>query len=78
MRARFGKVFGGVMFVAVKGEGATMASLNQDTPISIHVATQNTGQCLRFVQSVESGHGNSALQSAVAKTVGITQSPLLG
>jgi 3'(2'), 5'-bisphosphate nucleotidase len=67
----------GVTFVAVKGEGATMVSLSQDTSISIHVVAQNSGQCLRFVQSVESGHGNSALQSAIAKTVGITQPPLL-
>ncbi|MCM1981319.1 3'(2'),5'-bisphosphate nucleotidase [Lyngbya confervoides] len=60
----------GLLFTAVRGEGATMRSLENEAsqPIQVAQGTQN----LRFVESVESGHGNQSQQSAIAQTVGIT------
>lgn len=66
----------GVLFVAVKGEGARMAPLSGGRSISIRVAHASDEATLRFVESVEAGHGNQALQSAVARAAGITQPSL--
>ena len=52
---------------------ATLESL-EFTPIC--VAGEASVTRLRFVESVESAHGNHALQEAVAQTVGITQPSL--
>lgn len=61
----------GVLFVAVRGEGATMMPLQGGEPQPIKVSSISQADRLRFVESVESGHGNHALQDAVAKAVGI-------
>jgi 3'(2'), 5'-bisphosphate nucleotidase len=61
----------GVLFVAVRGEGAVMMPLQGGEPKPIRVTPPEQGDRLRFVESVESGHGNHALQDAVAKAVGI-------
>ena len=66
----------GVMFVAVHGEGASMADLNQSAWMPIHVASGENEVQQRFVQSVESAHGDSDLQQAVARAVGITRPAL--
>ena len=62
----------GVLYVAVRGEGATMIPLRGGEPQPIHVVSAEDGDRLRFVESVEAAHGNHALQDAVAKAVGIT------
>lgn len=59
----------GLMFVAVRGEGAQMMSLSSDAGEAISV--DKSADSLRFVESVESGHGNQDQQSAIAKLVGI-------
>jgi 3'(2'), 5'-bisphosphate nucleotidase len=64
----------GVLFVAVRGQGATLASLSGGAQTPIHVATNGTGR--RFVESVEAAHGNQQLQEEIAKAVGITQPAL--
>jgi 3'(2'), 5'-bisphosphate nucleotidase len=66
----------GVLFVAVRGEGATMVSLagGQATPIQVSQASE--GASLRFVESVEAGHGNQVLQGAIARAAGISQPSL--
>jgi 3'(2'), 5'-bisphosphate nucleotidase len=66
----------GTLFVAVRGEGAAMAFLGYDTFVPIHVTGESGGTQLRFVESVESGHGDHSRQEAVAQAVGITQASL--
>ncbi|PSN13035.1 3'(2'),5'-bisphosphate nucleotidase [filamentous cyanobacterium CCP5] len=61
----------GLLLVAVRGEGASMIALSGGEPQSLQVATGADN--LRFVESVESGHGDQSQQSAVAKAVGITE-----
>ncbi|MGJ3253390.1 MAG: 3'(2'),5'-bisphosphate nucleotidase [Elainellaceae cyanobacterium] len=62
----------GVIFVAVRGEGTTMIPIGQGMPQSIRVADSSDRSRLRFVESVESGHGDQSRQQAVAQAVGIT------
>jgi len=64
----------GVLFVAVRGEGATLALLRGGPETPIHVATNGTGQ--RFVESVEAAHGDQQLQEEIARVVGITRPAL--
>lgn len=70
----------GSLFVAVRGQGAEMASLADGVfaPISVasSVPTDLDRSGLRFVESVESGHGNHELQEAIAQAAGITQAAL--
>ncbi|NJN02374.1 MAG: 3'(2'),5'-bisphosphate nucleotidase [Leptolyngbyaceae cyanobacterium SL_1_1] len=62
----------GVVLVAVRGQGTELLTL-EGTPIkSVQVAKPEDTTRLRFVESVESGHGDQSQQSAVAKAVGIT------
>ena len=63
----------GLLFVAVRGQGATMVPLVGGTPQPIKVVGPEDSANLRFVESVEASHGDQSLQSAVANAVGITQ-----
>ncbi|NER20138.1 MAG: 3'(2'),5'-bisphosphate nucleotidase [Symploca sp. SIO1C2] len=65
----------GVLFVAVRGQGATMVAIAGDEPCPIKVIEKDE-ENLRFVESVESGHGDHSRQEAVAKAVGITTDSL--
>ncbi|MEQ9354367.1 3'(2'),5'-bisphosphate nucleotidase [Coleofasciculus sp. F4-SAH-05] len=62
----------GVLFVAVRGQGATMVPLSGGEPQPIQVTKADNAEAMRFVESVESGHGDHSRQDAVAKAVGIT------
>jgi 3'(2'), 5'-bisphosphate nucleotidase len=55
----------GVLFVAVRGEGAAMASLTGGPFAPIHVVEKPDKTQCRFVESVEASHGNPALQEEV-------------
>jgi 3'(2'), 5'-bisphosphate nucleotidase len=66
----------GTVFVAVAGQGAEMAPLEGGTFRKITVAPATAAAQARFVESVESGHGDHALQEAVAKAAGIRQASL--
>lgn len=66
----------GLLFVAVRGEGATIVPISGGTPEPIKVVSTQDKANLRFVESVESGHGDQSLQSAIASTVGITATSL--
>ncbi len=66
----------GVLFVAVRGEGATMMPLSGGEAQPIRVTAADDVANMRFVESVESGHGDHARQDAIAKAVGITASSL--
>ncbi len=62
----------GLLFVAVRGEGATMQTLAGGSPEPIKVTNSADAEHFRFVESVESGHGDQSLQSAIAKAAGVT------
>ncbi len=66
----------GTVFVAVRGEKAMMRPLAGGDFVKISVSPQRDKNKARFVESVESGHGNHALQEATAKAVGISQPSL--
>ncbi len=62
----------GVLYVAVRGEGATMVPLAGGKPRSIRIVSREDTANFRFVESVEASHGDQSRQNAVAKAVGIT------
>lgn len=66
----------GVLFVAVRNEGATMVALEGGVPTPIQVLSDAQPEILRFAESVESAHGDHALQQTIAEAIGITQGSL--
>lgn len=62
----------GILLVAVRGEGATMQAIAGGNPEPIKVTSSSDAEHFRFVESVESGHGDQASQSAIAQAAGIT------
>ena len=66
----------GVLFVAVRGEGASIGRLSGGVLTPIHVAQQLDQRSQRFVESVESAHGDQRLQQQIAQAAGISQPAL--
>lgn len=66
----------GLLFVAVRGEGTQVRSLEQEKLTAIRVASPDDKEHLRFVESVEAAHGDQSLQNAIAQQAGI-KSPSL-
>ena len=66
----------GSVFVAVQGQGAEMASLGSSDFSPIHVTGMSDKSRLRFVEGVEAGHSDHALQQSIAQSVGITRPSL--
>lgn len=64
----------GVLFVAVRGGGAMWAPLHAGAA-ELPDASPDAAR-RRLVQSVESGHGDHALQEAVARAVGLDEAAL--
>ncbi|TVP68578.1 MAG: 3'(2'),5'-bisphosphate nucleotidase [Leptolyngbya sp. LCM1.Bin17] len=62
----------GLLLVAVRGEGTVIMPLAGGEPQPLQVASADHTAHWRFVESVESGHGNQDQQSAIAQAVGIT------
>jgi 3'(2'), 5'-bisphosphate nucleotidase len=62
----------GTLFVAVRHQGATMAPLAGGPAQEIRVVGSDDAENFRFVESVESGHGDHTQQEAIAKAIGIT------
>ena len=65
----------GSLFVAVRGQGVTVAEIQGTTlgeAVPIRVVSPDDAANFRFVESVESGHGDHRQQEAVAQAVGIT------
>ncbi|MGF1495179.1 MAG: 3'(2'),5'-bisphosphate nucleotidase [Microcoleaceae cyanobacterium] len=62
----------GMLFVAVRGEGASMMPISGQELKPIHVVKADDTENLRFVESVESSHGDQDRQNAIAQAVGIT------
>ena len=68
---------GGVVFVAVRGQGAAMLPLDGDgPPRPIHVASLADPAGARFVESFEPAHADQAAHQALARALGITRPPL--
>jgi 3'(2'), 5'-bisphosphate nucleotidase len=65
----------GVLFVAVRGAGASMAPLHGGAATPIHVTAAH-GAGMRFAESVETAHGDQHLQERIARAVGITRPAL--
>lgn len=66
----------GVIFVAVRGQGAMMSPLHSRSFSQIHVSGESNTAALRFAESVEAAHGDQSRQQALARATGITQPPL--
>jgi len=62
----------GALYVAVRGEGATMVTLSGGEPQRLQVVTADDVANFRFVESVEAAHGDQSKQNAIAQAVGIT------
>lgn len=62
----------GWLFVAVRGEGAYRMPLSGDEMTKLKVVSNDDIARFRFVESVESSHGDQERQNAIAKAVGIT------
>jgi 3'(2'), 5'-bisphosphate nucleotidase len=62
----------GLLLLAVRGEGTVMQPLAGGPAQRLRVAGDGDGDRVRFVESVESGHGNQGQQSAIARAAGIT------
>jgi 3'(2'), 5'-bisphosphate nucleotidase len=62
----------GLLFVAVRGEGTVTMPLAGGTAQGLKVAGATDSDRFRFVESVESGHGDQSQQSAIAQAAGIT------
>lgn len=62
----------GLLFVAVRGEGTVTMPLAGGTAQGLKVAGATDRDRFRFVESVESGHGDQSQQSAIAQAAGIT------
>ena len=66
----------GLLFVAVRGEGTTMMPIAGGDAQPMRVVGSDEPDKFRFVESVESGHGDHSRQDTVAKAVGITAESL--
>lgn len=62
----------GLLFVAVRGEGAYKMSIQGGEMTKLQVVNNNNQERFRFVESVEASHGNQERQNAIAQAVGIT------
>ncbi len=62
----------GCLFVAVRGEGTRMLSLDEDFSEQIHVSQT----VLRFAESVESAHGDLDSHAEITRQVGISEPPI--
>ncbi|KAF8485401.1 putative MET22-protein ser/thr phosphatase [Gautieria morchelliformis] len=63
----------GVIFVAVKGQGAEQRTLTGKTPMPLKIPSSIPR---RLLESYESGHSSHGLSDRVSKILGITQAPL--
>ena len=62
----------GMLYVAVRGEGAAMMPLAGGELQPIQVVSPEDAENLRFVESVEAAHGDQSRQNAIAQAAGIT------
>jgi 3'(2'), 5'-bisphosphate nucleotidase len=66
----------GCVFLAVRGQGTQVISIQTGEAYSTHVLKSPTLPQFRLIESVETSHGNPDLQRAIAQRVGLTTPPL--
>lgn len=68
----------GVIFAAVRGQGATCVPLDDPhaTPVPVTVASDADPAAIRFCESFESGHSAHGHAAQVAELLGITATPI--
>jgi 3'(2'), 5'-bisphosphate nucleotidase len=66
----------GVVFLAVRGGGAEMVSLNGGESLPISVSSVSDPAGARFVESVEAGHTDHDAHASLARSLGITRPSL--
>jgi len=67
----------GIVATAVKGQGATIEPLLSDGPvISMQVSDRTDAASARIVESVETGHTDHSVSSAILKTAGVGGQPV--
>jgi len=66
----------GCLFVAVRGQGAKMRSLADNTEIPIRVSEVDDPSVASFCESVESAHSSHSDALRIAEIVGVTAPPL--
>ena len=69
----------GTLFVAARGQGATMAALAAGGPaaaVPIHVVRGAAGPAWRFAESIESAHSDQDRHAVLARAIGIAAAPL--
>ncbi|WP_204103015.1 MULTISPECIES: 3'(2'),5'-bisphosphate nucleotidase [Spirulina sp. CCY15215] len=66
----------GLIFLAVRGEGTQMLSLEDNTSQTAKVNGTNDPQTLRLITSVEAGHSDRNKQEALMTALGMTSPPL--
>jgi 3'(2'), 5'-bisphosphate nucleotidase len=62
----------GVLYVAVRGEGAAMKAIAGGDFVPIKVVSPEDTANMRFVESVESSHGDRERQNKIAQAAGFT------
>lgn len=65
----------GCLFVAVKGQGAVMRSLDHDKEVDIHVDAITQPENAIFCESVESGHSLHDTHTKIAELLRVTAPP---
>lgn len=65
----------GVLFVAVRGQGATMIPLAGGAPRPLRVTDASEESLRRLAKSIVSEHSNPTLQEAVVQAIGLTAPP---
>lgn len=65
----------GVLFVAVRGQGATMIPLAGGAPRPLHVTDASEESLRRLAKGIVSEHSNPTLQEAVVQAIGLTAPP---
>ncbi len=61
---------GGTLYFAQSGRGSFVGSLDGSVPQQLHVSAHGDKDPVRFLESVESGHGDLGLQEEIRKVFG--------
>ncbi|TPX46193.1 3'(2'),5'-bisphosphate nucleotidase [Synchytrium endobioticum] len=66
----------GIIFVAVKGEGAFQRAFDSDYETRIHVSSIKSPTEASFCESVEAAHSSQSGSAIIAQKLGITKPPI--
>jgi 3'(2'), 5'-bisphosphate nucleotidase len=66
----------GVVFLAVRGEGAFQMMIGDDRMIPIKVSDSNNRSKVRFCESLESGHADHSTHGEISRRLGIVEPPI--